>query len=212
MKPKLSEKKKIILTILCLLLAAVWIWRYHSVNHFYHNHTTRTIAYYSMEEEVPFEDDFLELHESAENCFIRVGNYEIADFVDYVQKNRISLDSRQGKAPEKLVLVQITLYNRGPENRAINLTNFALFGIDSNPPMDYELLCQINPILSGGSWGIALHQSGKYQITLPYMLFSDYYGYSTWNNLGDYTFYLQCTSFPTVKCIQLSPLEESIWK
>lgn len=203
MKTKFSKKKKIILAVLGMIFVAAWIWRYCSVNRFYHEHTTKTIAYYSMDENVPFGDDFLALHESAEDCYINVDNYEIVDFDDYVLNNGISLDTRQVEIPEKLVLIQITLQNEGFENRTINFTNFSLFGVDSNAPMDYELLCQINPILSDGAWGITLPQKGVCQIILPYMLFADYYGYSTWNDLENYTFYLQCTSFPTVKCIQM---------
>lgn len=156
MKTKFSKKKKIILAVLGMILVAAWIWRYCSVNRFYHEHTTKTIAYYSMDESVPFEDDFLALHESAEDCFVNVDNYEIVDFDDYVLNNRISLDTRQVEIPEKLVLVQITLQNEGFENRTINFTNFSLFGVDSNAPMDYELLCQMNPILSDGAWGRTL--------------------------------------------------------
>ena len=203
MKSKLTKKKQIFLTVLFLAAVAVWIWRYLTINSFYQEHTTKTIAYYSMGEVVPFGSDFLALHESAEDCYIQVENFEIVDFTEYTQNHKISLDSRQVEIPDKLVLVHITLQNDGIDDQDINLANFALFGIDSNPPMDYDLLCQINPILSGGIWEITLSQNGEYQITLPYMLFKQYYKNSTWNNLDNYTFYLQCTSIPTVKCIRI---------
>lgn len=203
MKSKLTKKKKIFLIILFFATVAVWGWRYLTVNKFYQEHTTKTISFYSMEDEVPFGSDFLALHESAEGCYVQVENFEIVDFTEYTQNQKISLDSRQVEMPDKLVLVHITLRNKGNDNQDINLSHFALFGIDSNPPMDYDLLCQINPLLSDGIWEITLSQKGEYQITLPYMLFKQYYKNSTWSNLDNYTFYLQCTSIPTVKCIRM---------
>ena len=203
MKSKLSRKKRIALIGLSIAIMVAWVWRYISINQFYDEHTTKTIAYYTIEDEVPFGTDYLALHESADGYYIQVESFEIVDFVTCCEDYEVSLDSRQVAIPDKLVLVHITLRNEYSNDQGINLSNFSLYGIDSNPPLDYDLLRQINSILSDGSWGISLPHNSEYQVTLPYMLFREYYKTSTWNNIHDYTFYLQVTAFPTVKCIQL---------
>lgn len=203
MKRKLSQKKRIALIGLCMAIVAVWTWRYLSVNRFYDARTTRTIAYYAMEDEVPIGTESLTLQESVDGYYVHVKDFEIVDFFSYCENNGISLDTRQNAVPDKLALVRITLGNVHGDESGINISDFGLQGIDSYPTLDYDLLGEVNPTFSGAFWGIVPPQNSEYEITIPYMLSKENYKVSTWNNIDNYKFYLKFSDIPVIKCIKL---------
>lgn len=195
--------QRFFITTLCLICCVfLWIFRYNSINHFYKSNTIRTEAFYPMCQEIEFGDEYLALNESAEGHSICVNKVEFVDFYDYTSCIGNSADTRKAKEPEKLVLVYITLRNKDGNISDIFLPNFSLYGVDSNPQLDYELLTQINPILQTASWYVSLQQGAECDLILPYMLFEQDYKRSTWENLESQTFYFQITAFPTAKFIK----------
>lgn len=198
-------RRRWICLILTAIVAVLWVWRYSVINQYYREAMpARTEEYFISGEDVPFGDDYIELHEPGKGYTIRCDNLEIVEFNNYVKEKGISLDNRDPKSfPEKLALISITLTNIDSSLDSISLTEFKLFGVDSNPIMDYEMLPKCNEILSSGATAIALKQGMSYSLILPFRLDRDQYNYHTWNNLMDYRFSLKITSFPTEKYIQL---------
>ena len=97
--------------------------------------------------------------------------------------------------------VYITLCNVDSNAEGIMLTELKLHGIDQNVPLDWSVLDVINPVLSG-NLGVALSQGSRYQLILPYSLRQRDF-LSAWENIDKYSLFLQLTSFPTVKEIQV---------
>lgn len=200
---KKSTQFYVALIVLGLCLVSAWAFRYHQVNQFYKQHSLGTKEFFSMNEEISFEDDFLALHESAPGHWICVNQLEIVDFADYISLMGLSTEGRETITPDKLALVSITLQNADGPVSDIFLPNFSLFGTDSNPQLDYEIMCDINPSVLENSWYVSFQKEARCDIILPYMLFQENYKHSVWNNFDQYPFYLQITAFPTAKYVRL---------
>lgn len=203
MQNKSTITTKIALVACVFCLTTVWIIRYHQINQFYKAHTIKAEKFYSMNENVAFEDDFLALHEAAKGHFICVNNLEIVAFTDYINCMGISINTRETAIPEKLALISVRLQNTEGETSDIFFPNFSLFGVDSNPQFDYELFHSINPFISKNSWHISIPKGSDCDLILPYMLFENEYKRSIWENWNQYPFFLQITAFPTAKYIRL---------
>lgn len=200
--PSRTNRHFFVITICVLFSASVWVIQYNKINHFYESHTIKIEKIYTMNEEIKFEQDYLAINESAVGHSVCMNEVEIVDFDEYINRLELSIDNRKAIKPEKLALVSITLRNIDGDISNIFLPNFSLYGIDSNPQLDYELLSQINLNLDADSLYISLQQGTECNLTLPYMLFEQDFKESVWNNMGSYDFYFQITSFPTAKYIR----------
>lgn len=196
------KSRDITLFIIISIFIIVWTCQYVQVNQFYKNNTLLEKEYYLMGENVDFEEDFLSLYQDAKGCTICLNAFEIVSFQEFINNRGIVVDNRQTRIPEKLALIDIELKNESEEKVNFYLPSFDLYGIDSNPQLDSELLPVINHAFRG-SWDFTLSAGDICTITLPFMLFKDCYRKSVWNNFEAYPFFLQVTAFPTAKYIQI---------
>lgn len=194
----MAKHKKNIVLLAFILLTSLWAWRYRAVNSYYSQMDKSSIQYFSMNEDVPFGDDFIEWQVDANGYYIRVNQFEILDYDEYMEEN--CFEFAPMLEPEKIALVHITLRNDNSNSEGIYLTDFVLHGIDSYQGMDWQALVAANPILAGG-FGIQLAPGTQEEFVLPYYIKKDSFGIGTWVNIDDYTFYLRVTAFPTQKDI-----------
>lgn len=198
----LLKKRILIITLLTTLLAIGWWHSYSKINSYYAGFSNTKIAYYSVGETVDFGEDYLNVDLNANGYTIRVDRFEIVDYSEFVQNQGLTeIIKRDTHTPEKLALVYITLCNVDSNAEGIMLTELKLHGIDQNVPLDWSVLDVINPVLSG-NLGVALSQGSRYQLILPYSLRQRDF-LSAWENIDKYSLFLQLTSFPTVKEIQV---------
>lgn len=194
-------RRRILGSVFIVLLSALWIWRYYTINEYYQSLDQSSIPYYSMGEEVYFEDDFITLHESANGYSICVDDFKIVDYAEYI--NSLPEEIEPDYPSDKLGLVTITLRNHSNAEDAIFLSSFTMHGIDSYQGMDWQLLTASNPVLGEGH-GIRLREGMEMQFILPFVLRKEFFGFDTWAHLENYQFYLQVTTFPAEKTICLS--------
>lgn len=192
--------KKGLLILAGVLIAAVWLWRFRSVNKFYQNLNNTTVEIYGISEEVPFEDDYVEIKEPANGYTLRVDDFKIVDYSEFVSSQHIKL-AEEGIAPEKLALIYLTLRNIDSTDPGVMLSDLKLIGIDQYAPLDWDLLSQLNPVLETG-YGIALSQGASYQVIMPYQIYRISFS-AAWSKLNEYEFLFQMTSFPTRKLIRV---------
>lgn len=197
-------KRKIKITIFCaviLLLSTAWIWRYITLNTYYDSFGETVKEYHEIGEIVPFENDRLGGNYLVSGYFVRVDNFEVLDYSDYIQAMDISVE-QQYKEPEKIALVHITLFNDNSDADGIMVTEFQLHGIDNYVGMDWDVLLAVNPALEG-NFGICLPNNTEFSLVLPYDLWEDYFSANTWKKLDSYDWYFKITSWPLQKEIRL---------
>ncbi len=192
--------KTCLLILAGVVLAAAWLWRYQKVNAFYRDLNNTTTEVYRIGEEVPFEDDYVEIKEPAKGYTLRVDDFQIVDCSKFIKERGFTLPEEY-VPPEKLALVYLTLRNVDSTDPGIALLDLGLSGIDQNALIDWELLPLLNPVLENG-YGIALSQGTTYQVVIPYQIYR-YFFSAAWDELESYPLFFQMTSFPTRKLIQV---------
>ncbi len=192
-----------ILLVIAFCLAFSWMRKYKQVNDFYKEHTIKNEIFYPANNNVKFDDDFLTLSENAKGHEICVNKFEIIDYSD-VEIDWQFAEERVSTPPDRLLLIDVTLRNIDGPTSNIDISNFFLFGNDSNPQIDYEVLCKLNPEIQSDSFYVSIPQGTEQNFILPYMLFKENYRLSTWRAMDHYPFYLQITAFPNTKFICLN--------
>lgn len=187
----------ILVIIVILLLGASWTWRYVTMNRYYDELDNGDYKLYQLGEEVPFEDDGVDMYTDLNGYSMRVDKFEIHDYDTYLNNADLAID-RDLYDPDKLVLVYVTLCNQSCDPNPVDLPAFILHGNDSVAPMNCDILLAANPILEE-STAVAVSTGYECQLVLPYELDKDRYDISTWRNIDDYKFYLTVTSTLTTK-------------
>ena len=189
--------KRALLIMIVALLAVAWVWRYYTLNDYYSSRSSRHQEFFSSGDMVPFGTDYIAQSVYAEGYTLRVDDFEIVDFDEYITNLGLDIE-RDTFDPEKLALVYITLRNENSEAQGVMLTELELHGLDSTVGMNWSLLLSVNPVLDG-NYGISLRQGSEYSLILPYNLQEEYFGYDTWRQIHEYSFWLQITGYPTQK-------------
>lgn len=187
--------------LLGLLLVAGWCWRFSSLNRFYWDISKQKIAVYGTHEMVWFEDDYLEKDLQADGYGIRVDNFSIESYQEYMNANNYPIPEGE-KPPQRIALVTVTLYNENSTANGVMLPELMLHGIDSYSNVDWDVLYAANPVLNNKP-GINLKQGSECTLVLPFPLFEKLYNAQTWDNMDDYEFFLRITFYPTAKDIRL---------
>lgn len=197
----MSKTKRGVLVVIFVFLAAVWIWRYISINAFYNAYAKSEREVYAIGEIVPFGSDYLNKGVSAEGYSLRVDSFEIVDYEAYAERVGCSTNSSFRK-PEKLGIVYLTLFNDNSSAEGVMLTDFSLHGIDNYVGMNWELLLSANPVLQG-NLGIALSPNTSYTLVMPFELSRPVFSAHTWSSIDEYVFFFHMTSYPTEKDIRV---------
>lgn len=194
-------KKKFLLPVVLLLLAAGWCWRYAAVNARYRQqYPPNAVEVYGIGQAVPFGDDFIDYESTGEGYSLRADGYEVISMEEAMERWPQSRDMELVDA-EKLVIVHVTLFNESGEGGII-LTDLDMHATSVPMFMEWNLLTAANPVLEGNN-GIILAPGTSYQLELPFSLVSRHFGGISWRNIEDRTFYLQLTAYPTIKEIAL---------
>lgn len=191
----MKKLKCVLIPLVTVLLAAAWYARYTSLNRFYDSIDDSVEMIYPMGEDVPFGEDYIGGGSPANGYLLRADGFRIADFEDICP-------GVEGDTPEKLALVEITLKNTGSDAEGVMLSELSLHGIDELLFLDHDALDRLNPGLQG-NLGIRLSENTVYSLTLPYDLYRANFSGGTWSRLDQYALFLQLTSFPTCKTIDL---------
>ncbi len=195
----MKKGKYWIIALTVSLLSGLWFWRYISLNNHYNKISDQTRHIYPAGEIVPFGEDFIDKDLCVNGYALRVEKFEIVDGKSYID----SLEEKiYGSRPDKIALVYITLFNEDSDAPGVMLPTLRLYGVDQYSSMNWNLLDALNPVLKGNQ-GIRLSAGTEYSLVLPYNLFRNEYGTSTWRNLNNYAFFLRITSFPTEKDIKV---------
>lgn len=195
----MKKRKCWIISLTVCLLLGLWLWRYISLNDYYDKISDQTRRIYPAGEIVPFGEDFIDKDLCVNGYALRVDKFEIVDGKSYID----SLEEKAyGSIPDKIALVYITLFNENSDAPGVMLPTLRLYGVDQYASMNWNLLDASNPVLKGNQ-GIRLSAGTEYSLVLPYNLFRNEYGTSTWKNINDYAFFLRITNFPTEKDIKV---------
>ena len=191
----------ILLLAVALLLTGGWTWRYVTLNQYYEDINSNTQITYSIGENIPFGQDYIDYQLVANGYSICVDHFDIIDLDEL--STYIGIDPSQLESnPARIALVSVTIVNDGSTDIGVPLEELELFGIDEWIFLEYELLDLMNPGLEGNS-GISLADGTRYQVVLPYGLYKTRFSNHTWANMDNYGFFLQLTTHPTRKIVKL---------
>lgn len=196
------KKWKCICVLLVIpLLASVWGYRYRTLNRYYEGLSNVTEETFEIGEEIEFGVDYIDYGLKADGYSICVDKFEVLDYDVFKELYGSSCKSN-GRVPDKLALVSITLRNHGSSDDGVPLAELELFGVDELIFMDYELLQNLNPVLQG-NLGISLADNTEFKLLLPYGLYQNNFGSETWDKIDQYDFFLQVTTHPICKVVNL---------
>lgn len=199
------KKKILCVAAVAVLLAGAWIWRYISLNRYWEstipdNYVTEE---YAIGDTVAFGDNNIVYKVKADGYALRVDDFRICEYTDFIEENGITPDLRFFTPPERVGLLRITLFNEsnGAED-PVDFLNFALFGIDMYFNHDYTLTSAMNPVLQG-STGTRLRVGEECSFVLVYDFREFFLSGTVWNNLEDYDLYFRVTSYPVTQDVKV---------
>lgn len=196
-------QKKLCILFAVLLLAALWCWRYYSLNAYYHGLYEEKKEVYSMGDAVPFGKDKTTGNAQAEGYAVTVDSFQVLESDTFFETYQVSKDAFYSSA-ERIAVVTLKLSNEESSAPGISLLDFRLHGLDNYAMISPSLLMGANPDLQKSrSTGISLSANTEYTVVLPFELFRRYVAEDTWKNMDRYTWYLHVTSYPTEKDIVL---------
>ena len=192
----MKKHKKLIVAVLCILLAAAWIWRYVSMNKYYDDLDNGEYKLYSLGEMVPFEDDSFSDGDLS-GCYIQASDFEVRDCGALLAEKKLTLSAHY-QMPEKVALVTVTIKNESSDEKQFPLMGFSLHGVDFNASPNNELIIGLNTQL-GKNTNLALSPGESRTLVLAYDLYRDRFGGITWRYFDKCKFYLQVTTALTQK-------------
>ena len=122
-----TRNKALIAVLAILVVSALWVWRYTALNQYYQGLDQSSVVRYQMNEEVPFETDFIEWNVPANGYYISVDGFEILDYHDYLDNAPFALEPMLDS--DGIALVHITLRNEDSNDSGIFLSDFCLHGM-----------------------------------------------------------------------------------
>ncbi len=197
----MKAKRFVLILAAAIVLSALWGWRYVSLNRYYQSLSDRTRQVYPAGEFVSFGTDWVTKDITANGYSVRIDDFRILDYEDYIATLDSSYEEPYGK-PDKLALVYITLRNDNSTEEGVMLTDLKLHGIDNYVGMNWDILVMANPVLSG-YYGINIAVGKEYQLILPFDLDKEFFGSDTWRDIEGYMFYLHITAYPAEKDIKV---------
>ena len=177
----------ILLLVAALLLAGSWMWRYTTLNWYYESINSNTQIIYSIGENIPFGQDYIDYQLVANGYSVCIEHFDIIDANDLF--NSVGIDPTQLESvPDRIALVSLTVMNDGSTDEGVPLEELELFGIDEWMFLEYELLDLMNPGLEGNS-GISLADGTNHHVILPYGLYKNRFSNHTWTHMDKYRFF-----------------------
>lgn len=194
-------KKRIFFILVIVMVLFGWIWRFVTLNKYYNDLSDQTQIVFDDDEIVYFEDDYIDKGIKADGYWIRIDNFEILEFEEYLNRESISLPEGSEVA-DKVALAYVTLCNENSTDPGVMLTELMLHGVDSYCGMNWDLLFASNKGLRNNP-GITLSQGREYELVLPFNLNRHLYSSTDWEKIDKYEFFLRITFFPTTKDIRV---------
>lgn len=196
-----KRTKNWIICAVILLLTVVWVWRYMTLNAYYESISLlEEKQRYAIGDIVPYESDRSGSGAILDGYSLRVNSIEMMDYDDYLASVSYPTEDLRTH-PDKVALVQVTLFNENSDAEGIMLTELQLHGIDQYFSMDWGLLVKENPVLEG-NYGIRLPCDSECELTLPFSFYQMHFS-AGWDDLDSYDLYLHLTTWPTEKDIRV---------
>jgi hypothetical protein len=185
------------------VLSTLWVIRYNALNAAYSRRDVIT-ATYAVGDVVPFDKDYISWGMTAAGYSMSVDSFSIMDYDECIEFFNLSPNSVADELspPERVGIATVTLYNDTSDAPGVMLFELMLHGLDMYSDINLELLVSINPALNG-VYGVSLAHHTEYVLYLPYNLRKMHYSTRTWNNMDKRKFWLQLTSFPTLKDVNV---------
>ena len=177
-----------------LICTVLWTWRYISMNRYYDSFGNISEIIYQIGDIVPLDNNRLGGFYQADGYSFRVNSFDIVNYEEYTLETGTQFNNLY-KNPEKLGILNITLFNSDSNADGIMLTELKLHGIDNYVGMNWDLLVALNSILEGNV-GIKLPHNTEVDLILPYNIPQEYFSSRTWKNLDDYAWFFEIASWP----------------
>lgn len=200
----------ILLAVLCVAGVSLRIWIVNRDNE------PQLYKTYSMNEVVPFEDDFFyskdEIRDGYDIEVLSARVMTIEEYLDEIGKTEEEWEEVKGKNGVKVpyvydVEVRIRNHVEEENNQYIDLINTALYQPDNFYQVDSELLWMRYPTVDTSSFGFRVLPGTETVVHLPYHVLDydvEHYGF-TFEKVKNSETYLLLSMYPVKKMIEIIP-------
>lgn len=146
----MKAKKKLLWSVLVVILAGLWCARYISLNHFFatNENFSATNVTYNLGEEIQMSDNLMEMSTTADGYSVVFERIEILSrekALDKYSLTEADVNSEYSETGEdNFVVVQLSVTNEGNEGDALYLEDFTLYGLNWWTSLSYEWTQAIN--------------------------------------------------------------------
>ena len=199
----------ILLAVLCVAGVSLRIWIVNRDNE------PQLYKTYSMNEVVPFEDDFFyeptDLRDNYDIEVLSARVMTVEDYLDEIGKNEEELMKAKDGGVEITYVydVEVRIRNHESEqsNRGLNMVSIQLCTIDETYQVDRELFHMLYPQSDPNSLGFRLRANSEMDVHLPFHVL-DYVAERenlTVEKIKDKYTYLLLSMYPVKKMIEIIP-------
>ena len=200
----------ILLVVLCVAGVSLRIWIVNRDNEPQNSKT------YSMNEVVPFEDDFFynkdEIRDGYDIEVLSARVMTIEEYLDEIGKTKEELMEAKGENQSEIpyvydVEVRIQNHRTEENNQYIDLINMALYQPENSYQVDHELLWLRYPTVDTSSFGFRVLPGTETVVHLPYHILDydvEHYGF-TFEKVKNSETYLLLSMYPVKKMIEIIP-------
>lgn len=199
-----NGKRHRIAFVIVFLISVLYFFRYVQINSAYHKLQTGFDEIYYIGEEIPLEENYIDISLQARGYSICANALEIVDTVEYVTDMGLLVDERQASLPERLALVSATIRRTEGIDECLPVLLFEMYGNDFYTIVDFELFNQINVETVQASLGVALPKASEQTVIIPFRLDRDNFNFYTWNHLDNYPLSMRLTYGPARIIIYLT--------
>lgn len=185
-----KHRRTIAASAIIAVVAALWTWRYVTLNNYYHSLVPADYGRYT-------EHQIGEAVRVADGLTLRVDSFELADPEDFDRE--LYEDTFLGKEgiEGKIALVGVTVSNSGEKDADYSLTRPTIYFDDLQVPSEMRMLLRLNTDL-GRSTSVTVPAGESLSFTLPFQILKGNIIFG-WDRLERLHLYLDLTPHDGVR-------------
>ncbi len=196
-------KKKIIVSVICIVIVAVWAARVYSLNA---STQKPAVKNYNMNEWVQYGDDFFYRsdRENRNGYEIKVTDVNVIKYDDYLKNHNLKVIKGEGTyTPERIFDVTVIIKNIDNTESGITMLDTTLNSVNDRLSIDYEVFDALYPQLSG-SVSFSIKPGTEMEFHFPFAVsneeFEEIY---TEKYINSASFHLNISQYPIEKNINI---------
>lgn len=142
-----TKKKRILILAVVVIAAALWTWRYVTLNQYYKSIASKRV-YYRLEETVELGNNIIDKIPTANGYSLTFHSCEVLSLDELAEKYEVSSEvmERLTDVPDYAVVVSVTAYNEDNTDGSIPFYYLNLHSVDWYTDWNGELMALLNDV------------------------------------------------------------------